>query len=227
MRRLAARTIARDRGLRFEVIVGEEVTTRGGHLLALFIDEPIKPLPLAPLDDRRDPRSRRAGDPGPPARPVSRCAPRGSCCGAGSWPSPIRASIPTVSRRSTRRRSGGRATPAVARFAAETSLAAIGDSDAHAAEAIGTGWTTFPGRGPAELPPGDRGADHPRPWQLPRHGQPGLDVRPPAPQVRPRRPRRGPRSRPPGRDGSRPRLPGRAIAAAALRARARAERGRR
>ena len=41
---LAARTIARDQGLRFEVVVGEEVTTRGGHLLALFIDEPVKPL---------------------------------------------------------------------------------------------------------------------------------------------------------------------------------------
>ena len=35
--------MARDRGLRVEVVVGEEVTTRGGHLLALFIDRPIRP----------------------------------------------------------------------------------------------------------------------------------------------------------------------------------------
>src|SRR4051812_42199365 len=38
---LAARSMARDRGLRAEVVVGEEVTTRGGHLLALYIDGPI------------------------------------------------------------------------------------------------------------------------------------------------------------------------------------------
>ena len=29
---------------RFEVVVGEEITTRGGHLLALFIEEPVRPL---------------------------------------------------------------------------------------------------------------------------------------------------------------------------------------
>src|SRR2546421_7480478 len=40
----AARSIAASSGLRFEVVVGEEVTTRGGHLLALFIDQPIRPL---------------------------------------------------------------------------------------------------------------------------------------------------------------------------------------
>src|SRR5258706_423053 len=32
---LAARTIARERGMRVEVVVGEEVSTLGGHLLAL------------------------------------------------------------------------------------------------------------------------------------------------------------------------------------------------
>ena len=40
---VAARAMAADRGLRVEVIVGEEVTTLGGHLLALFIDRPIRP----------------------------------------------------------------------------------------------------------------------------------------------------------------------------------------
>ena len=33
----------RDRGLALEVVVGEEVTTLGGHLLALWIDRPIRP----------------------------------------------------------------------------------------------------------------------------------------------------------------------------------------
>ena len=41
---LAARSMARDRGLRVDVIVGEEVTTLGGHLLALFIEERVRPL---------------------------------------------------------------------------------------------------------------------------------------------------------------------------------------
>jgi predicted metal-dependent phosphoesterase TrpH len=41
---LAGRAIARDRGLRVEVVVGEEVTTLGGHLLALWIETPIKPF---------------------------------------------------------------------------------------------------------------------------------------------------------------------------------------
>ena len=34
----------------------------------------------------------------------------------------------------------------VVRFAAEHGLPAVGNSDAHQAVAIGTGWTTFPGR---------------------------------------------------------------------------------
>src|SRR5215217_4477235 len=41
---IAARAMARDRGLRVQVVVGEEVTTRGGHLLALYLEQPIKPL---------------------------------------------------------------------------------------------------------------------------------------------------------------------------------------
>src|SRR4029078_7752954 len=41
---LAARAIARDRGLRFEVVVGEEVTTLGGHLLAPGVRPPNRPV---------------------------------------------------------------------------------------------------------------------------------------------------------------------------------------
>ena len=41
---LAARAMARDRGDRVEVVVGEEVTTLGGHLLALWIERPVKPF---------------------------------------------------------------------------------------------------------------------------------------------------------------------------------------
>jgi len=39
----------------------------------------------------------------------------------------------------------------VVRFADEHRLARIGNSDAHALEAVGAGWTTFPGRTAGEL----------------------------------------------------------------------------
>ena len=41
---IAAQAISRDRGLRAQVVVGEEVTTRGGHLLGLYLTERVKPL---------------------------------------------------------------------------------------------------------------------------------------------------------------------------------------
>ena len=41
---LAARRIALDRGLRTRVIVGEEISTRGGHLLGLFLERPVPAL---------------------------------------------------------------------------------------------------------------------------------------------------------------------------------------
>lgn len=45
---LAAREIHARRGYSFEVMTGIELTTRSGHLLALDIDEPLRPLrPLA------------------------------------------------------------------------------------------------------------------------------------------------------------------------------------
>jgi len=39
----------------------------------------------------------------------------------------------------------------VVRFAAEQGLPTVGNSDAHAAAAIGTGWTSFPGHDPDDL----------------------------------------------------------------------------
>src|SRR5262249_30003080 len=40
---LRARDLAARSGYRFEVIVGEEISTREGHLLALFLEQPIAP----------------------------------------------------------------------------------------------------------------------------------------------------------------------------------------
>ena len=141
---LAARAIATERGLRAEVVVGEEVSTVGGHLLALFISERVRPLrslrtTIAEIHEQ--------GGIAIPAHPL---VPYPLC--AQGWvlrrllddpdprvrPDAIEAFNPTTLGRPWHSR--------VVRFAAEHGLATVGNSDAHAAEVIGVGWTTFPGR---------------------------------------------------------------------------------
>ncbi len=63
----------------------------------------------------------------------------------------MRWSVPTPSRRSIPTTLGRPWHARVVAFAAEHELAGVGNSDAHAAEAIGTGWTTFPGQSAEEL----------------------------------------------------------------------------
>jgi hypothetical protein len=146
---LAARAMAQDRGLRAEVIVGEEVTTLGGHLLGLYLDRPIKPYrslrtTIAAIHD--------AGGLAIPAHPL---VPYPLC--AQGWvlrrliedpdpavhPDGLETFNPTSLGRPWHRR--------VVAFADEQGLARVGNSDAHALHAIGTGWTTFPGRSGDDL----------------------------------------------------------------------------
>jgi predicted metal-dependent phosphoesterase TrpH len=146
---IAAKAIAADRGLPFEVVVGEEVTTRGGHLLALGIDTRILPLrslrdSIAAIHD--------AGGVAIPAHPL---VPFPLC--AQGWvlrglldladerfhPDALETFNPTTLGRPWHGR--------VVRFADRHGLAHMGNSDAHALAAIGTGWTTFPGRTAADL----------------------------------------------------------------------------
>jgi predicted metal-dependent phosphoesterase TrpH len=146
---LAARSMAADRGLRAEVVVGEEVTTLGGHLLALYVDRPIRPY--------RSLRStimavHEAGGLAVPAHPL---VPYPLC--AQGWmlrrllddpdpaarPDGLETFNPTSLGKPWHRR--------VVRFADRHELARLGSSDAHALEAIATGWTTFPGRTAADL----------------------------------------------------------------------------
>ena len=141
---LAARSMARRRGLPVEVIVGEEISTRDGHLLALFLEERIRPL---------GPMGRTIGEVheqggiaivAHPLFPYPMCAqpwtlrrlvrsddPR-------TRPDAIEAFNPTTFGKLVHRR--------VVAFAAETGVAVVGNSDAHEARAVGLGWTTFPGR---------------------------------------------------------------------------------
>ena len=146
---VAARAMARDRGLRAEVVVGEEITTLGGHLLGLYLDRPIRPY-----------RSLRTTilavhDAGGLAIPAHPLVPYPLC--AQGWvlrrllddpdpaahPDALETFNPTSLGKPWHRR--------VVRFANDHGLAHVGNSDAHALEAIGTGWTTFPGRDAGDL----------------------------------------------------------------------------
>ncbi|HYM84869.1 MAG TPA: PHP domain-containing protein [Candidatus Dormibacteraeota bacterium] len=146
---VAGRDLAVQRGQRVEVIVGEEVTTLGGHLVALFLEAPIKPLrslrrtiieiheqgglafpahPLVPypLCAQGFVLRRLVEDPDPRARPDA-----------------LETFNPTVIGRPARARA--------AQFAELHGLTQVGNSDAHAAVQVGQGWTTFPGRTAEDL----------------------------------------------------------------------------
>jgi predicted metal-dependent phosphoesterase TrpH len=141
---LAARAIALDRGTPFQVIVGEEITTRGGHLLGLFLEEPVRPFrslrsTIAEIHDRGG-----LAVPAHPLVPYPLCAQGFTLrrlLGESDpryHPDGLETFNPTALGRAWHGR--------VVRFADEHRLAELGNSDAHAAAAIGTGWTTFPGR---------------------------------------------------------------------------------
>ena len=145
----AARSMSVDRGLAVEVVVGEEVTTLGGHLLALYVDRPIRPYRSlrTTILDIHD-----AGGLAVPAHPL---VPYPLC--AQGWvlrrllddrdpaarPDALETFNPTALGRPWHDR--------VVRFAEDNGLAMVGNSDAHALGAIGAGWTDFPGWTAADL----------------------------------------------------------------------------
>ena len=146
---VAARQIALDRGLRVEVVVGEEVSSLGGHVLALFVDRRIRPLRTlsATIAEIHD-----AGGLAIPAHPL---VPYPLC--AQGWvlrglidrsderfhPDAIETFNPTMLGRPWHTR--------VVRFAERHGFAMVGNSDAHALAAIGAGWTEFAGRSAADV----------------------------------------------------------------------------
>ena len=145
---VAARAMARDQGLRFEVVVGEEVTSLGGHLLALWIERPVKPF--------RTMRSSIAEihDQGGLAIPAHPLVPYPLC--AQGWvlrrlladderyrPDALEVFNPTTLGKPWHAR--------VVRFAQQHGLARVGNSDAHDLASIGIGWTSFQGRTSEDL----------------------------------------------------------------------------
>ena len=146
---LAARAMAVDRGCRFEVVVGEEITTRGGHLLGLFLVRPIPPLrslrwSIAAIHEQ--------GGLAVPAHPL--VALPGSISARSLrvllddadpavHPDGLEVLNPTTV--------GSRGHVRAVAFATEHGLAALGSSDAHLPSQIGQAVTGFEGHTAADV----------------------------------------------------------------------------
>jgi predicted metal-dependent phosphoesterase TrpH len=145
---VVGRAIALDQGLRFEVVVGEEITTLGGHLLGLWLEQRVRPLRSLRTTIAEIHEQGGLAIPAHPLTPYPLCA-QGSALRRlladepRYRPDAIEAFNPSFLGRPWHAR--------VVRFADEVGLPKVGSSDAHALEAIGTGHTSFEGRSGAEL----------------------------------------------------------------------------
>jgi predicted metal-dependent phosphoesterase TrpH len=141
---LAARHVAADRGLGVTVVVGEEISTRGGHLLGLFLEEPVPTLKSLRWSIEAIHDQGGLAIPAHPLVPHPMCA-QGSALRkllASDDPAARPDAIETFNPTAFGHYRHGN----VVRFAAEHGLPEFGASDAHAMAAIGSAWTTFPGR---------------------------------------------------------------------------------
>jgi predicted metal-dependent phosphoesterase TrpH len=146
---LAAQALARTRGSPVDVVIGEEVSSRGGHVLGLYLEQRIRPWqslrstvaqiheqgglaiiahPLVPYPLCASARSIRAllADPD-----------------TAFHPDGMEAFNPTTARMRWSQRA-----PA---FAAQTGLTALANSDSHRAADIGAAFTTFAGSTAGDL----------------------------------------------------------------------------
>jgi predicted metal-dependent phosphoesterase TrpH len=146
---VAAQRMARDTGRRVQVIVGEEITTRGGHLIGLFLTERIRPWASLKTSVARIHEQGGIAIVAHPLVPYPLCARAGAIRALLSdqdeifHPDGIEAFNPTTA--------GMRWTRRVPEFVAETGRAPIGSSDAHRAADVGQAFTTFEGSTPEEL----------------------------------------------------------------------------
>src|SRR5262249_60702819 len=136
----------RDRGLRAAVVVGEEITPLGGPLLGLWLEAPIKPFRSLRTTIAEIHAQGGIAIPAHPLVPYPLCAQgfvlrRLVTDDERYRPDAIEAFNPTTLGRPWHDR--------VVRFAERHSLARVGNSDAHALDAIGSGHTTFASHGGA------------------------------------------------------------------------------
>lgn len=146
---LAAREVVRLRGLPIEIVVGEEISTRSGHLLGLFIEERIRPWQSLKASVAEVHEQGGIAIVAHPLVPYPLCASARSIRSLLAerdriyHPDGAEAFNPTTA--------GMRWHSRIPPFLAETGLAALGSSDAHRAESVGQAVTNFPGRSAEDL----------------------------------------------------------------------------
>jgi predicted metal-dependent phosphoesterase TrpH len=142
---LEGREWAAKQGYRVQVIPGVEVTTRHGHLLALWLEE--RPPALRPLAETADWVMRRGGL-CIAAHPFTRLTHslRGPVLERAAVDG-LMAGVEVLNASPAGRDSGRRAR----HFATAHGLARIGGSDAHMLRMVGLAYTRFNGRDPADL----------------------------------------------------------------------------
>ncbi len=146
---IAAQALATARGSSVEVVLGEEVSSRGGHVLALFIEQRIRPWQSLPDTVRQIHEQGGLAIIAHPLVPYPLCASGRSIRALLRNPDPalhpdgMEAFNPTTARMRWSRRAPD--------FAAEVGLTALANSDSHRAADIGTAFTTFNGTTAADL----------------------------------------------------------------------------
>jgi predicted metal-dependent phosphoesterase TrpH len=140
-----ARDYAARRGYRVQVVPGVEVTTRDGHLLALFIEE--RPTAFKPLQKTADWVLQRGGlclAPHPFTRWTHSLSSRSML---HAHQHGLLAGVEVLNASPAGRASRARAV----RFVDQHGLAAVGGSDAHMLAVVGIAQTRFRGRTPEDL----------------------------------------------------------------------------
>ncbi len=147
---LRAREIHAGGDYSFELVVGEEITTRRGHVLALFVTERVPALrPLAETLERIHAQGGIAVAAHPMAPLTPSLGTRSLLWARGATDPRHRLDAIELMNPSTAGRSRRVARD---RLNAEIlHLPAVGNSDAHVLEGIGSAWTWFPGSSAAEL----------------------------------------------------------------------------
>jgi len=148
---VAGQAMARHRGWPIEVIVGEEISTRGGHLLGLYMQKRIRPWYSLKDSIARVHEQGGLAIIAHPLPPYPLCASEGTLRKLMDEADPIyhpdgmEGFNPTTAGAALRRWS--RRAPALAE---ELGIAATGGSDAHKAENVGTTQTLVQRRGTLE-----------------------------------------------------------------------------
>jgi predicted metal-dependent phosphoesterase TrpH len=146
---IAAQALAKADGSSVEVIVGEEVSSRGGHVLALFIERRIRPWQSLRSTVRQIHEQGGVAIIAHPLVPYPLCASGRSIRGLMADPDPalhpdgLEAFNPTTARM--------RWSAKAPDFAAELGLAQLASSDSHRAADVGAATTHFAGQSATDL----------------------------------------------------------------------------